>query len=65
MLCCCYTDGKHHVVPTTGDLYIYGVEKSDGRAAYRCRTRIATSATAVTSSNAASVIVTGNLISTF
>lgn len=32
-------DGKHHMLPPSGDLYIYGVEKSDGRMAYRCRTK--------------------------
>lgn len=33
------TDGKHHMLPGSGDLYIYGVDKSDTRAAYRCRTQ--------------------------
>lgn len=32
-------DGKHHMLPGSGDLYLYGVDKSDIRAAYRCRTQ--------------------------
>ncbi|XP_046646636.1 Down syndrome cell adhesion molecule-like protein Dscam2 isoform X3 [Daphnia pulicaria] len=32
-------DGKHHMLPGSGDLYLYGVDKSDIRASYRCRTQ--------------------------
>ena len=27
------------MLPSSGDLYVYGVEKSDARVAYRCRTQ--------------------------
>ena len=59
-----FLDGKHHVVPSTGDLYIYDVDKSDVRAAYRCRTqpRFSSSSPGAPyqiSANAASVIVVG------
>ncbi len=64
------SDGKYHMLPSTGDLYVYGVEKSDGRFGFRCRTQTrftsgATSATGAqqqqTSPNAASIIVTGDM----
>ncbi|EFX86866.1 hypothetical protein DAPPUDRAFT_43826, partial [Daphnia pulex] len=54
-------DGKHHMLPGSGDLYLYGVDKSDIRAAYRCRTQHRLHAAGFhqqqLSSNAASVAV--------
>ena len=61
------TDGKHHMLPGSGDLYLYNVEKSDSRAAYRCRTQHRLHGSGFhqqLSSNAASITVTGNALET-
>ena len=60
-----FKDGKHHMLPGSGDLYIYGVDKSDTRTGYRCRTRHRFHANAAAahqqlSSNAASITVSGS-----
>lgn len=48
------------MIPSTGDLYVYGLEKGDGRSAYRCRTQPRFSpGRHQLSSNAASIIITG------
>jgi hypothetical protein len=56
------------MLPGSGDLYLYGVDKSDIRAAYRCRTQHRLHAAGFhqqLSSNAATVAVSGDIHITF